>query len=56
MDIKMYTVINLAGSSQNYWVFGLCPSSGNLETLKYDISGTGSVWDSHTIKNQKETK
>jgi hypothetical protein len=27
---------------QNYWVFGLFPSSGILETRKHDISETGS--------------
>jgi hypothetical protein len=30
-------------STQNYWVFGLYPSSGILETRKYDVSETGSV-------------
>jgi hypothetical protein len=29
--------------AQNYWVFGLCPSSGILTTSKYDVSETGSV-------------
>jgi hypothetical protein len=28
---------------ENYWVFGLFPSSGILETRKHDVSGTGSV-------------
>jgi hypothetical protein len=28
---------------QNYWVFGLFPSSGILGTRKYDVSVTGSV-------------
>jgi hypothetical protein len=28
---------------QNYWVFGLFPSSGILENRKHDFSETGSV-------------
>jgi hypothetical protein len=28
---------------QNYWVFGLFPLSGILETRKHDVSKTGSV-------------
>jgi hypothetical protein len=28
---------------QNYWVFGLCPSSGILETSKHNASETESV-------------
>jgi hypothetical protein len=27
----------------NYWVFGLCPSAGILETRKNNVSQTGSV-------------
>jgi hypothetical protein len=30
-------------NSQNYWVIGLCPSSGILETIKLNISETASV-------------
>jgi hypothetical protein len=30
-------------NTQNYWVFGLCPSSGILETRKHNVSETGSV-------------
>jgi hypothetical protein len=30
-------------NTQNYWFFGLCPSSGILETRKHDVSETGSV-------------
>jgi hypothetical protein len=26
---------------QNYWVFGLCPSSGILVTRKHNVSETG---------------
>jgi hypothetical protein len=29
--------------TQNYWVFGLCPSSGIVGTRKHDVSETGSV-------------
>jgi hypothetical protein len=29
--------------TQNYWVFGLCPSSGILETRKHNISESRSV-------------
>jgi hypothetical protein len=29
--------------TQNYWVFGLCPSPGILETRKHNVSETGSV-------------
>jgi hypothetical protein len=29
--------------TQNYWVFGLFPSSGILRIRKHDISETGSV-------------
>jgi hypothetical protein len=28
---------------QNYWVSGLCPSSGILNTRKHNVSETGSV-------------
>jgi hypothetical protein len=27
--------------TQNYWVSGLCPSSGILETTKHNVSETG---------------
>jgi hypothetical protein len=29
--------------TQNYWVFGLFPSSGIIGTRKHDVSETGSV-------------
>jgi hypothetical protein len=29
--------------TQNYWVFGLCPSSSILETRKHSVLETGSV-------------
>jgi hypothetical protein len=31
-------------NTQNYWVFGLCPSSGILENRKHNILETGSVY------------
>jgi hypothetical protein len=30
-------------NTQNYWVFGLCPSSDILETTKHNVSETGSI-------------
>jgi hypothetical protein len=36
-------VIGFCSDIQNYWVFGLFPSSGILENRKHDVSGTGSV-------------
>jgi hypothetical protein len=30
-------------NTQNYWIFGLFPSSGILENRKHDVSETGSV-------------
>jgi hypothetical protein len=29
--------------TQSYWVFGVGPSPGVLETVRYYVSGTGSV-------------
>jgi hypothetical protein len=29
--------------AQNYWVFGLCPSSGILENREHEVSDTGTV-------------
>jgi hypothetical protein len=34
---------NIPLNPQNYWVFGLLPSSGILGTRKHDVSETGSV-------------
>jgi hypothetical protein len=28
---------------RNYWIFGLCPSSGILDAREHDVSETGSV-------------
>jgi hypothetical protein len=33
-------------NTQNYWVFGLCPLSGILETREHYVSGTASVLSS----------
>jgi hypothetical protein len=33
----------MAYNTQNYWVFGLFPLPGILETRKHDVSETGSV-------------
>jgi hypothetical protein len=33
----------MVNNTQNYWVFGLFPSSGILENRKHDVSETGSV-------------
>jgi hypothetical protein len=30
-------------NTQNYWVLGLCPSPGILETRKHNVSENGSV-------------
>jgi hypothetical protein len=30
-------------NTQNYWVLGLCPSSGIMKTREHDVSETGSV-------------
>jgi hypothetical protein len=35
-------VLTTVYNFQNYWVSGLCPSSGVLEIRKYDVSRTGS--------------
>jgi hypothetical protein len=33
----------MAYNTQSYWIFGIFPSSGVLETIKLDVSETGSV-------------
>jgi hypothetical protein len=42
--------------TQNYWIFGLCPSSGIVETIKHNVSETGSVsvlrWEGGTTPTQ----
>jgi hypothetical protein len=39
VDSKGMMVYN----TQNYWDFGLCPTSGILESRKHNVSETGSV-------------
>jgi hypothetical protein len=42
--IPYYKLNSLNTSSiQNYFVFGLCPSSGILDTRRHNVSETGSV-------------
>jgi hypothetical protein len=36
-------VLTVVYNTQNYWGFGLFPSSGILENRKHDVSETGSV-------------
>jgi hypothetical protein len=36
-------VVGTRHNTQNYWIFGLLPSSGILGTRKHDVSETGSV-------------
>jgi hypothetical protein len=36
-------VLTMVYNTQKYWVFGLCPSSGILETIKHNVSETVSV-------------
>jgi hypothetical protein len=36
-------VVTLVYNTPNYWVLGLCPSSGILETRKHNVSETVSV-------------
>jgi hypothetical protein len=39
-------VLTMVYHSQNYWVFGLFPSSGIVGTRKHDVSVAGSVSES----------
>jgi hypothetical protein len=34
----------MAYNIQNYWVFGLCPSSGILKSREHNVSETESVY------------
>jgi isochorismate hydrolase len=36
-------VLAMVYDTQNYWVSGLCPSSGILNIIKHNILETGSV-------------
>jgi hypothetical protein len=40
---RFQSVLTMVHNTQNYWVFGLFPSFGILETRKHDVSETGSV-------------
>jgi hypothetical protein len=42
-DSGIVRVLTVGIVTQNYWVFGLFPSSSSLENRKHDISETGSV-------------
>jgi hypothetical protein len=45
---------------RNYWIFGLCPSSGILKTKEHNVSATGSVsvlrweWETPTLVDSIE--
>jgi hypothetical protein len=41
LDSKGLTMVY---NTQNYWGFGLCPSSGILKTRKHNVSETGSIY------------
>jgi hypothetical protein len=45
VSINYSTILGVLNAKipQNYWVFGLCPSTGILGTRKHDVSETGSV-------------
>jgi hypothetical protein len=43
INVSLLRVLTMVYNTQNYWVFGLCPSSGILETRKHNVSETGSV-------------
>jgi hypothetical protein len=40
---KIREILTMVFNTQNYWVSGLCPSSGILNTRKHNVSETGSV-------------
>jgi hypothetical protein len=42
---EQFAINNLTSNmiTQNYWVSGLCPSTGILGTRKHNVSETGSV-------------
>jgi hypothetical protein len=40
---RFYCILTMVYTARNYWVFGLCPSSGILETRKHDVSEAGYV-------------
>jgi hypothetical protein len=36
-------VLTMMNNTQNYWVFGLCPTSGILKTRKHNVSETETI-------------
>jgi hypothetical protein len=40
---QILRLLTMVYNTQNYWVFGLCPSSGILGTRKHKVSEIGSV-------------
>jgi hypothetical protein len=40
---RFQRVLTMAYNTQNYWVFGLFPSSGIVQNRKHDVSEAGSV-------------
>jgi hypothetical protein len=48
LDVTLYsltlkTEVVTMKLTQNYWVVGLCPSSGIVKPIKHNVSETGSV-------------
>jgi hypothetical protein len=55
-EYTMYLDIHITDNGrqpQNYWVFGLCPSSGILKIRKHNFSETGSV---SVLRRGEETR
>jgi hypothetical protein len=43
VKIPFWYLLNMVYNTQNYWVFGLCPSSSILKTRKHNVSETPSA-------------
>jgi hypothetical protein len=43
LKLYRYSSVKFSWTTQNYWDFGLCPSSGILETREHNVSETESV-------------
>jgi hypothetical protein len=43
MLLDSKTFLMMVYNTKGYWVFGLCPSSGIVETTKHYVSESGSV-------------
>jgi hypothetical protein len=43
VTVNSENVLTMVYDTENYWVSGLCPSSGIVETRKHNVSETGSV-------------